>query len=204
MFETWRRNRRNGLVVQSIVDGLERVGLTVVPFYLTRERPEAIPSAVTESDDVTFSWVGFDELQALGARPGGRYDLEAMQRLLDAGMRCFAAGADGHIAAFMWCDLERVRYRTLSFPIDRDEVYFFNTWVQPAYRGRGIPVRLRRECFRALATEGRIRAWSITLRFKTPARRFKRQVGARHAALYLALGIGRFSRHLRLRRYGQR
>ena len=101
----------------------------------------------------------------------------------------------------MWCDLERVRYRTLSFPLERDEVYFFNTLVPPAYRGRGIPVRLRRECFRALAAEGRARAWSITLRFKTPAGRFKQQLGAHHAALFLALGIGRALRHWQLRRY---
>jgi len=201
MLKAWRGTTRNGLVIQSLLDGLERAGLTIVPFYLTRERPEVIPAAGTESDEVTFAWVGFDELQTLGDRPGGRYDLAGMQRLLDAGMRCFAASVHGRIAAFMWCDLKRTRYRTLSFPLEREEVYFFNTWVLPAYRGRGFPVRLRRECFRALAAEGRTRAWSITLRFKTPARRFKRQVGAHHAALYLALGIGRFSRHVRLRRY---
>jgi GNAT superfamily N-acetyltransferase len=124
-----------------------------------------------------------------------------MRRLLETGNRCFAARVDGRVAAFMWCDLERARYRTLSFPLERDEAYFFNTWVLPEYRGRGIPVPLRRECFRALAAEGRARAWSITLRFKAPARRFKQQVGARHAALFLSVGIGRFSRHLRLRRY---
>jgi GNAT superfamily N-acetyltransferase len=201
MLRAWRRTIRNGLVIQSALDRLERLGLVVAPFYLTRELPEALSAAGAESDALAFGWVGYGDLQALGDRPGGRYDLAAMQRMLDAGTRCFAARDDGRIAAFMWCDLERVRYRTLSFPLERDEVYFFNTLVLPAYRGRGIPVRLRRECFRALAAEGRARAWSITLRFKTPARRFKQQIGAHHAALFLSLGAGRGSRHWQLRRY---
>jgi len=201
MFEAWRRNRRNGLVFQSILDRLERMGLIVVPFYLTRERPEAIPARGAVTPALTFAWIGEPELQSLGERPGGRYDLAAMRRLLETGRRCFAARADGDIAAFMWCDMERVRYRTLTFPLERDEAYFFNTWVMPPYRGRGIPVSMRRECFHALAREGRTRAWSITLRCKKPARRFKEQVGASHTALYLSLGVGRFSRHLLLRRY---
>jgi GNAT superfamily N-acetyltransferase len=194
-----RAKLRHGGVLRLLVDGLNRLGVKIVPYYLMSEDCDATIAA-PEGLALEVVHLQGDDMQQVSELPMRTRSREELIALLGEGKRCLALRDRGRIAAFCWYDLDECSFQGFRFDLAEDEAYLFDAYTTPEYRGAGLAPYLRSELYRALAASGRRRLYSITVYFNQSAFRFKEKLGARvvHVGLHFRLfGRLRFSRVLR-------
>lgn len=190
---------RHGGAPRLLVDGVSRLGIKVVPYYLMSEDCDATISPPEERD---FQVVHLqrEDMQRLVDLPIRGRSHAALIGLLNDGKHCLALEDHGRIAAYCWYDLDECSFQGFRFDLAEDEAYLFDAYTQPEYRGAGLAPYLRSVLYRELAAAGRRRLYSITVYFNQSAFRFKAKLGARplHLGIHVALSERiRFSRVLK-------
>lgn len=195
---------RHGLIVQTALDVLRKLGIEISPFYVLKEGlfgPEFRPPE-PDLEDLEVSLFGPDEFQAIG-NIADNQDSEARLLELSAGEnQCYGLKSRGEIVGYMWVDPRACRFRGLNIPLAEDEAYLFNMVIVRAHRGRNAAPFLRYACMKELAGSGRTTCISVTTYFNGPAIRFKAKLGAKIDRLYLYVELfGRWNRTWKLKDY---
>ena len=107
--------------------------------------------------ELTF---GFVDASA-GPLPTSRSDLTPaeIEGRFNRGDRCFVARHDGHVVSARWITDGRawVEYLGRDLELDEDEVYLYETYTAPEYRGLAVSAAAGTRLAGALAAEGRRR-----------------------------------------------
>ena len=179
-----REKLQHGGVPRLLVDGLSRLGIHFVPYYLMSEDCNArIGSPKKRGFEVVR--LQREDMRRLAEVPlQARNHASLIERLND-GKHCLALEERGRIAAYGWYDLDECNFQGFRFDLAEDEAYLFDSYTLPEHRGAGLAPYLRSCLYHELAVAGRRRLYSITSYFNPSAFRFKAKLGAR--ALHLGV-----------------
>ena len=176
----------------SISELLEKIGIKIALFYVTRESLEDNVALNTEPKlgPITCSFLSPTEVKEL------YYSNEEIKSLakeadnwLKTGCLCFALKHDKQYAAYTWCNLRQCNSDLYPFPLKRDEAYLFRARTMIAYRGKNLAPFLRYELYKNLVEKGYTRFYSITGYFNDVAINFKRKLKAKNIKLCLYVGL---------------
>jgi GNAT superfamily N-acetyltransferase len=162
------------------IDGLDKLGIQIHLIYLIRE---GITGGVArpQQDGLEGYEVGFlgaEDMTEMAQIPYRPVRYEELQSRLKDGNLCLGAKRDGHLVAFTWCNLTRCQSEGYSFPLNDDEAYLFDAFTASDLRGQGLAPALRYRLYEELARMGRMKLYSVTDRYNTPALKFKLKLGA--------------------------
>lgn len=195
---------RYRLVLQSISDMLERIGVTAVPYYTFEEFVADKLELDLEPglSPVAPCFLSHAEIESLCLRPdSGDIKLDK-EKLLTDSCQCFALKHNQEIVAYMTCDFRQCDSRLWSFPLKEDEVYLSGMFTFPLYRGKNLAAVLECELYKELQVMGRKKYYSINILFNAPGLDFKRKLKSEPVQLRLYVKLfGKLERNFTLRRY---
>jgi hypothetical protein len=170
---------------------LSKVGLTVVPYYLTQEAASDNLKITPPSKlgSISCGFLTLPEIGMIYANPETRAYAEIKSTFKNDTCSCFGIKKDQEIIAFTWCNLTRCHSSFDTFAIKEDEAYLFNAYTYKKYRGYNLAPYLRYETYKYLKEIGRTRFFSYTEYFNTPAVNFKKKINARHVKLRLYIKL---------------
>jgi len=183
----------------AVLRRLNNVGIHLEPFFTVREG-EARPE-LGDTGNFRFDFVTEDEFETLNTfiKTDDRSTLRAW---LDAGRRCFAVWDGNRLIATMWCDFDEFSFAPNYRKLADDEVYLYQAYSDPSYRGQNVAPNMRLRCYAALRALGRRRFYSYTQFYNAAARRFKMKLGAQNEQLRIHCCLfGRWSNTVTLRTY---
>lgn len=124
-----------------------------------------------------------------------------LERRLAAGDRCHVARAGGRLAAVRWVAFEeaRVPYLEHAFPLAEQEVFIYDAFSDPAWRGRGLSRALFHTMDASLRSEGYVTVLSAVHRENREGMEFTASTSTPVATL-VSLGRGRWRHHFRVSR----
>jgi len=121
-----------------------------------------------------------------------------LERRLAAGDRCHVARTMGRLIAVRWVSFTeaRVPYLELTFRVGGREVFVYDAFSDPAWRGRGVSRALYHAMNARLRSEGYGSVLSVTMRDNREGVEFTSSTSTPVASL-VSVGFGRFRRHFR-------
>jgi hypothetical protein len=195
---------KNRTVLLSVSHGLEKLGIKIVPYYLTLEslsgqdQPELRP----EFESVVCGFLSQSEIDALYAELETRSLRAEIAKWKEDNCLCFGMKHDGSVVAYVWCNLRRCNSDFSFFTLQQDEAYLFRARTMKAYRGSNLTPLLRYKLYQSLVEMGRVRYYSVTEYFNTPAANFKKKLKAEHIKLCLYFGLfGKIKCNITLKEY---
>ena len=197
---------RHGLIVQTVLDVLLKVGIEISPFYLFEEGifGDEFRPAAPDLNDPVISIFGPEEFGSIGRIPDHKDSEARLLELLKAGNECYGLKTQDVIVGYTWVNPNECRYRGLCIPLGNDEAYLFNMMVVRAFRGKNAAAYLRYSCVKELERQGRTKCLSVSSYFTAPALRFKEKLGAKIIGLYLHVELfGRWGRTWTLKNYAR-
>jgi len=190
-FQEISRRLRYGLIIQTLLSLLGKLGFYMTPFYVHLEG-----NFGQDCDDLSEGFaecealfLGPREMKTIAELPYRKESKEELLIRLDEGKKCFAVKCNGDLAAFTWCDFERCNSSLYSFKLEENEAYLFDAYTLIPFRGRKIAPYLRCKCYQALEALGINKFYSITLYFNEPAVRFKKKLHARPIMLAIHMRL---------------
>ena len=198
----WQKMRHNS-PIRFFFDGLRRLGIVAVPYYLVLEgifdRP--LPHLETGFEEYDMGYLGPEDMKAISAIPVRNISEKKLISMLMEGKKCFGIKYKGELAAFTWCDFDRYNFRWYKFLLKDNEAYLFDAYTLMPFRGKGIAPYIRYQFYKELAKAGRHRFYSISDCFNAPSIKFKEKMNAKFLELRLSVGLFRkWSFDLRLKR----
>ena len=131
----------------------------------------------------------------IGLEPGT--ERENLKILFRERKLCYGVWDNTRLVAKTWCDLDQLYHPARPRPLAADEVYLFQTYVDPNYRGQGLAPLMRAAVCASLREMGRSKIYSYSRYFNTAARRYKAKVGAQERSLTVHFRLfGKWSRSL--------
>jgi hypothetical protein len=195
---------KNRTVLLSVSHGLEKLGIKIVPYYLTLESfsGQAQPELRPEFELVVSGFLSQPEIDELYAEPETISLRAEMANWKDNNCLCFGLKHNGNVVAYVWCNLRRCNSEFSYFTLQSDEAYLFRARTMKAYRGSNLAPFLRYKLYQSLLEMGRIRYYSVTEYFNTPAANFKKKLKAEHIKLCLYFGLfGKIKCNITLKEY---
>lgn len=201
-FRSFQKASESGMLMHALLWRLGSIGIVIEPYFLIEEGEFDEPASVFGSgDSLRCKWLDADELEEIDFLESDDSS-ESFRRRLESGHLCLGVRDGSQIVAYMWCDLEMFNHAPLRFTLAANEAYLYDARVSPQFRGRGIAVFMRRNCYRMLRSLSKQNFYSYSDYANRPAIRFKQKLGARFLALYVYIDLwGRFSRNWKLRDY---
>jgi GNAT superfamily N-acetyltransferase len=188
--------RRYGAVavVQYALDCLaRRIGALDIHHLLWLEA-EGMKPAALEDGRFVFRFLGPSEVATFAADPENCLDATLADELASGGHYCFAALADGRLAAYGWYALGSVDPKhcgDVGLALPADVAYFYNGFTRPEFRGRRVIAALIAQGLRALADRG-IRCLVTNVGWtKWAALRSSRRLGFVDLGYAVSIGRGR-------------
>jgi hypothetical protein len=113
------------MVLLSISHLLERMGLKIVPYYVTRESLFDRKGSDFEPDlkPVVSGFLSQSEIERLYCEPETKGLRKEMGKWKDNHCLCFGLKHNDEIVAYMWCNLRFCNSDIVSFPLQPDEAY---------------------------------------------------------------------------------
>ena len=186
-----RERIQQHMFLLSVSHLLEKMGLKIVPFYITREsldnsieldlKPKVSP--------ITYGFLSPAEIKELYSRPEMKFLAKEVPSLQENGCLCFALRHGPEYAAYMWCNLRECSSDFSPFPLSEGEAYLCRAMTMDNYRGKNLAPFLRYELYRQLDERGYHTFYSITEYLNAPARNFKKKLKAQHIKLCFYVGI---------------
>ncbi len=135
----------------SLLHLLEKMGVKIVPYYITREYLHAdaksCPEPGLKPDGCSF--LSQSELETLYAVPALNGLRAEMQTWKDDCL-CFGLRHNEETVAYVWCNLKRCNSNLIDFPLEPDEAYIFRARTLHAYRGRNLAPFLRYQLYKRI------------------------------------------------------
>ncbi len=158
----------------------------------------AINSAAADDERFAFRFLDADEVRRFAADADNCLDPALADQLAPGGNGencCFAALADGRLAAYGWYALGTVDPRHCGgvwLTLPAGAAYFYNGFTRPEFRGRGLYAALMGRGLRALADRGVRRLLASVQWTNRAALRSCRRLGFVDLGYFVCLGRGRF------------
>ena len=200
-----RKKHKHGLLAQSVLSRLHKIGINIKPYFVyvetVDERTAKFPSANFRIETITDANV----LGIIENFPDKkRIWPDTWQRRMKEGEIGLVLWDGINIAGFTWAG--RSAFPTPSgrpvFVLDADEVYLHDMVIAERYRGASLASELRFACYQRMWKENIRVAYSATLYFNHPAIRFKEKIGAKRTQLRVeSILFRKFKSDFRLRRY---
>ena len=181
-----RQNYRYGLLGQSLLSRLRKIGLNIKPYFVYIEDIEDRDPNFS-SDQFRIAEITKDNAAEIIAKfpDDKRIWPHTWQRRLSDGELGLVLWDGSGIAGFTWA--ARNVFPSPSgravFNLPADAVYLHDMVISENYRGRSLASKLRSVCYQAMLAEKVTMAYSATLYFNQPAIRFKEKIGARKVQL---------------------
>jgi hypothetical protein len=182
---------RYGLLIQEILDRLNRAGVFIYPYFVVLEPASAGPPPKVDGR-CTFRLLRAGDVDEVVRVLVGRITAEVFLELLTL-TECLGVFYDGKLAGYTWVRLDMVPIPNglgqAIFDLQPDEAYLFDMYVASAYRGLQLAGILRQSMQSELSRRARTRFYSLTLAFNRSSRRFKSRLGAREVELRILLQL---------------
>jgi len=178
----------HGLVIQRVLGRLRLIGIDIDPFIVFLEGTRAVEHQQVDGEFETCR-VGRDDVPLL-ARLGSGVPIETLRERLAKGHICIALKHEGRVVAYSWADTTEINDEACRTVLGKDEVYLYDAFTNPEYRGRNLAPLMRIRCYEALRALGKNTFYSISDYFNTPAIRFKQKLDAQFVRLCISLRIG--------------
>jgi hypothetical protein len=168
-------------------DAVSKLGIRISPYYLFQEviTPGISLTLPAGFADYKVVFLGPECLKTMAAIPGRRFSEKDLLDRLKRGNKSLGLKKDNELVAFTWCDLDEFSFKLERYPLKEDEAYIFDAYTLMEYRGKGIAPLLRYHLYKELEKIGRIKLYSLSDYFNTPAINFKMKLNARKIKLYL-------------------
>jgi hypothetical protein len=192
------------MVLLTVSHGLERIGIKIVPYYITLELlPDQVElNLPPELKGAISGFLTEPEIERVYNEPEISGLRKEMHQWRDKDCLCFGLKHDEKVLSYMWCNLQRCNSDMASFPINKDEAFLFRARTMNAYRGKNLAPFLRYQLYKSLSEMGRIKYYSITEYFNTPAGNFKKKLNARPLKLCLFCGLfGKIKGNITIKNY---
>jgi GNAT superfamily N-acetyltransferase len=171
----------HGFLLRVSIDTMSKLGLRIEPFDLFleglgRAHPPTLPRTL---EDAGIAFLTSEDMAEVAALPGRRFSRAHLEGRLRSGQLCLGVKHQGKLIAFTWSNLTECHIaKRRLFELLPDEVSLFDAYTAPEYRGQDLAPWMRYRCYEEMAKLGRIRCYSVTIAFNTPAIRFKQKLGA--------------------------
>lgn len=182
---------RHGLLGQTMLDILRRLGIEITPYYLVEESADTLPAEIPPAKlpELEMRFFTLDDAPAIAAMPDGELSETEARARLEGGVWGFGAWSAGELVSFTWANLEELDFDPCRRPLESNEAYLYGAKTSRSCRGMNLGPAMRVELYRSLAQHGRMRLLSISYTFNRPAIRFKQKLNARFAFHYLYLNL---------------
>ena len=181
---------RYGLWMQRIIRQLRRVGLDINLYYLIREGAQTHEVVWPDlAVDFPSELIAPEDLSAVAAFTDW-VTVKGLQDRLDKGHLGVVLKHGDQVAGYAWADFDEVNDVDCNYVLQPGEVYLYDAFIAPDYRGHGLAPYLRFECYKRLRSAGKHTFYSISNYFNRPAIRFKQKLQAEIIRLYLQLKVG--------------
>lgn len=189
-----RQKAKYSSPLRFLLDGLGRVGIHIVPYYLMAEGIADDPIEQYEQgfEEYQTSLFGEDDMAELAKTGGGMVLEEKNLERLRAGCLCLGLRHQGKIAAYTWCDMRDICFLDYRYPLHSHEVYLFNAETLIDYRGKGLAPYLRYQLYKELASRDKTTLYSITNCLNRSSFRFKEKLGAKRVELNLGIKVFKY------------
>lgn len=206
IFKAIRDRIRYRLVLQSISDMLEWVGITIVPYYTFEEsfadKLNQGLNLVTKLAPISAGFLSYPEIAKICRSPEGKELEMDREKLLGDDCRCFALKHDGEVVSYMLCNFRQCDSRLVSYPLKEGEVYLTDAYTFNAYRGKNLAAVLEYELYKQLIAMGQKKYHSINVLYNAPGLRFKEKLQAKPVKLCLFIRLfNKLQRNFTLRSY---
>jgi hypothetical protein len=182
---------RHGLVLQAITYQFSRIGIEFTPYYLFLDSMPEVEITVINipNEEYSFESLGPDDMKIIGAINYAGYSEDKLLVLLEEGEMCFGLKYKGEIACFMWICFSEFSYKSTEMLLKSDEAYLWFMYTRESFRGKNLAPYLRYRCFNILREMGRVKLYSISDCFNTPAVNFKKKLNAKKVKLVLFIEL---------------
>ncbi len=201
MFDTLRYKLRYNPPQRLLINAFKRIGITVLPYYLTlRSLPDT--RSTLDRSHCSLIELGPEAMAQIAAMPMAHATEAVYRERLSLGQRCFGLMLDGRLVGYCWMDPARCSYGGEGFALAEDEGYCFDIYILPSERGCNLAPLLN-ACFSDRLEElGIRRMYGVIDRYNRPSLRFAEKIGARRIRLNLYVRLfGLFEKSWVLRRY---
>ena len=194
------------LVWQSVSDGLEQLGITIVPYYTFDEHfANKLSQGLNLESDLKPLEPGFltyPEIEAICHGPEGAELEMDREKLRGDDCRCFALKHNGEVLSYMLCNFKECDSRLETFPLEHGEVYLTGAYTFTAYRGHNLVTVLEYELYKQLDAMGLRKYHSINVLYNTPSLKFKEKLKSKPSARRLFIKLfNRFQWNMTLKQY---
>jgi hypothetical protein len=199
---TLRYKLRYNPLPRLMINGLKRLGIVVLPYYLfdRQLRQEALPA---ESEGCELVLLGAGDMAAIAEMPMANSAESEYRSRLAHGQRCYGLKVEGELVGYCWMDPARCSFPPEDFALPANAAYAFDIYTLPARRGENLAARLNALFHRQMYKDGVRTMFSVVDKYNLPSLRFAAKIGVRprHLAVHVKLFGGRDRRWL-IRRYG--
>jgi len=166
--------------LQTLLDGLNAVGILIKPYDLFLEGLEAgpIPAYETPPGDFRIEGLELQDMKRIGTMPDRNIPERELIERLERKNECLGVFLGNELVAFTWCNLDNCTFPGDRFPLGPEEAYLFDAHTGHAYRGKGLGPLVRYQIYKELERRGRRRFYSASTRLNKQAARFKQKLNA--------------------------
>ena len=193
IFKAMRDRIRYHLVLQSIADMFEWVGIAVVPYYTFEEsfadKLSQNLNLETKLAPISAGFLSYPEIEEICHSPEGKELEMDREKLLGDDCRCFALKHDDEVVSYMLCNFRQCDSRLVSYPLKEGEVYLTDAYTFTAHRGKNLAAILEYELYKQLNAMGQKKYHSINVLYNTPGLRFKEKLQAKPVTLCLFIRL---------------
>lgn len=180
-------------ILRVLFDALSKIGIRITPFYLVLEGLFNGNLPALQEDFAEYQIGLLDakdkDIREIAAIPGRDLSEQALLLRLEEGNKCFIAKHHGKIAAFTWCDLDKINIKGYRLPLKDNQAYLFDAYTFISFRGKGIAPHLRYQFYKELKKLGKTELYSMSSFFDSSSIRFKKKLNAKFLELNLLVGL---------------
>jgi len=186
-FNNFRIKYQHSHFLRLFFDALTKFGIRITPYYTFREMiaSTTLPDLSDKIENCKISFWGPEEIKAMAKIPGRKLTEEDLLKRLREGHQCLGIKKDSQVIAFNWFNFKELTFKWHRIPLNKKEVFLFDAYTLPGYRGKGFAPFLRECSYRELKKIGMTKAFSYTDYFNTPAVKFKLKLNAEKEKLSL-------------------
>lgn len=194
---------KHGLVLHSLLNLLLRFGISINPYWIDEEGLHLCKEPKIRNDDQGLYRTGpVEKNTILELYQNIGWNTAELQYRLEHDYHAVGLYRKDAMTAFMMMRYQGFAFRGNHIELTQQEAYLDNMYTYEDYRGRNLAPYLRYQGYEKLAEKGKTRCYSITQYFNTSSQKFKAKLGAKHAELWLHIGLfGKFKRNFLLKKY---
>lgn len=202
-FETLRYKLRYSPLPRLVLNGLKRVGVTILPYYFFARPISGVPRPGPDRQDARLVELHEQDMATIAALPMANSGEREFLRRLQAGQRCLALVMGDEVVSYCWMATGRCRVNGEEIVMSDDQAYAFDVYTLPARRGGHLAPILNALFTEMLYANGVRRVFSVIDYYNRPSLNFARKIGARRQRLNLYVRLfGVVDRSFLLRHIG--